>query len=139
MSNFRFENGKSDADNLAGMLDNIYQGFNKTVSIVAGSKNKPDPMNNKISMVIALGMANGIGIMCSMNGDTVIKGFKQYLSKCEEENIDGMFDFIVELSNNPRYAQWIERGGLTVRDFMEGNQGEASMLQLAIDYFDARD
>lgn len=34
MSNFRFENGKSDADNLTGMLANIYQGFNKTVSIV---------------------------------------------------------------------------------------------------------
>lgn len=139
MSEFRFKNDKSDAANLVGLLDNIFKGFNKSISLVAASKKSPIPNNVKIGMVISLGMANGIGILFRMNTDTIIKGYKQYLSKFEDDDVDGMFNFIADLSNNSRYSPWIERGGSTVREFMEGNQAEASMMQLAMDYCNARD
>lgn len=139
MSEFKFDNGKSDAVNLAGLLENIFNGFTKTVSVVAASKNSPAPHNIKIGMVISLGMANGIGILFGMNRETIINGYKQYLRNFEKDDVDGMLNFIGELSNDSRYSPWIERGGMAVRAFMEDEQAEASMMQLATNYFDARD
>lgn len=139
MSEFKFDNGKSDAVNLAGLLENIFNGFTKTVSVVAASKNSPAPNNIKIGMVISLGMANGIGILFGMNRETIINGYKHYLRNFEKDDVDGMLNFIAELSNNSRYSPWIERGGMAVRAFMEDEQAEASMMQLAMNYFDAKD
>jgi hypothetical protein len=90
-------------------------------------------------MVLALGMANGLGIMLGMSSDVIINGFKQYLCKFDVNDAEGMFNFIVELSNNQRYSPWIERGGLMARDFMEQDQGPASLMKLAMDYCNARD
>lgn len=139
MSKFKFDNGKSDAVNLAGLLLNIFNTFNNMVSVVAASNHSPSPNQIKIGMVISLGMANGIGILHGMNRETIINGYKQYLRKFAQDDVDGMFNFIAQLSSDSRYSPWIERGGMTVRAIMEREQAEASMMQLATEYFNARD
>ena len=137
MGNFKFDNGKSDAVNLAGMLNQIVKGFHKTVSLVAESKNRPTPQHIKIDMVIVLGMAFGIGTSCSMNTETIIKGVKQYLSKTDD--VDGLFNHMMSAYSNPRYKHWFEYGGGAACAFMERDNAEATMLDLATKYFDARD
>lgn len=139
MSKFKFDNGKSDAVNLAGLLENIFNSFNNMVSLVAASNNSPVPTNIKIGMVLSLGMANGIGMLFGMNSEAIINGYKQYLRNFEKDDVDGMFNFIAELSSDSKYSPWIERGGMTVRAVMEREQAEASMMQLATSYFNARD
>ena len=137
MSSFRFDNDKSDTVNLAGMLNNIAQGFHQIVSLVAKSNNKPTPQHIKIEMVIVLGMAFGIGTLCSMNTETIIKGVKQYLSKTDD--VDALFNHMMVAYSNPLYEEWFNYGGVTACAFMEENQAEATMLDLATRYFNAKD
>lgn len=131
MTKFRFENGKNEETNLAGMLEQIYIVFCKTLMLAAQS-DKPVPMDFRTGLSITLGMAFGIGALCNMSTETIIKGIKQYLGTYKD--VEGVFTIMMATYGKPSYELWFNSGGVAARCAMKEELAEVAMLELATKY-----
>lgn len=137
MSSYKFNNGKSDAANLAGLLDKLVESFIASIALEGRLSRRPDPKNNKIFLVIIFYFAYGIGKMFGMSADAIDNGLMLHLNKYNDA--DAICAQMIGLCKNPRYTSWEKHGIRAVELYLETSDPISSMTQLVKPYYEARD
>jgi len=137
MSNYKFNNGKSDAANLAGLLDTLVESFIGSIALEGRLSRRSDPKNNKTFLVIVFYFSYGIGRMFGMSAEAIDKGLMLHLNKYNDA--DAICAQMLELCRNPRYSIWESYGVRAVELYLQTSDPISSMTQIVKAYFNAQE
>ncbi len=137
MGEYRFKNGKSDATNVAELLEQMSVVFSAATALESSLSRRKTPKLGNIYLVITFGFAVGIEQMFDIGVDSINNGLIQNLAKYNDG--EAIYTQIIELGGNPRYSQWIAHGSNAVRLYLETNDPVSCMTKLVKAYFDTRD